>query len=95
MMMTSAAMGKVWLGRGRRCSFGGVMATGRKSGRDETVRDRGGASWSTSQAVNASDVVECGGTALSVDEDMLAAIFFSRYGMMRAMIANETVTPQM
>ena len=45
--------------------------------------------------MNASDVVECGGTALSVDEDMLAAIFFSRYGMMRAMIADETVTPQM
>ena len=69
------------------------MATGRKSRRDGS--GRGGASWSTSQAVNASDVVECGGTALSVDEDMLAAIFFSRYGMMRAMIADETVTPQM
>lgn len=51
------------------------------------------ASGSTSQAANVIEAIECGASALLVDEDVSAANFMARDGRMRAMIMNEPITP--
>ena len=51
------------------------------------------ASGSTSQAANVIEALECGASALLVDEDVSAANFMARDGRMRAMIMNEPITP--
>jgi len=51
------------------------------------------ASGSTSQAANVIEGLECGTTALLVDEDVSAANFMARDGRMRAMIMDEPITP--
>ena len=51
------------------------------------------ASGSTSQAANVIEALECGASALLVDEDVSAANFMARDGRMRAMIMDEPITP--
>lgn len=51
------------------------------------------ASGSTSQAANVSEAIEMGASALLVDEDVSAANFMARDGRMRALVADESITP--
>ena len=51
------------------------------------------ASGSTSQAANVSEAIEMGASAILVDEDVSAANFMARDGRMRALVADESITP--
>jgi hypothetical protein len=51
------------------------------------------ASGSTSQAANVSEAIEMGASVLLVDEDVSAANFMARDGRMRALVADESITP--
>lgn len=51
------------------------------------------ASGSTSQAANVSEAIEMGASALLVDEDVSATNFMARDGRMRALVADESITP--
>lgn len=51
------------------------------------------ASGSTSQAANVCEAIEMGTSAILVDEDLSAANFMARDGRMRALVADESITP--
>eukprot|EP00978_Attheya_sp_CCMP212_P025240 scaffold80865_cov55-Attheya_sp.AAC.3 len=84
-----------------KCNVSGFIAnlpdlTNPKSGKvvvDTTQFSTHEASGSTSQAANVSEAIEMGATALLVDEDVSAANFMARDGRMRALVADESITP--
>ena len=51
------------------------------------------ASGSTSKKSNVAEAMDMGATAILVDDDVSAANFMARYGRMRALVMDESITP--